>query len=101
MGREKAGSPRLFYCSTPCTCAFISGGDLLTHVHIAGLKQRIIPGVHPEADNYVDGFRGLKLIGYRGAVSIEAGYPKDTSDDQKKKLLAHAAALVRRQWDEA
>ncbi|MFC1765698.1 sugar phosphate isomerase/epimerase family protein [Planctomycetota bacterium] len=31
--------------------AFISGGDLLTHVHIAGLKQRIIPGVHPEADN--------------------------------------------------
>ena len=43
--------------------AFICAGDLLSHVHIAGLKQRIIPGVHPEADNYVDGFKGLKLIG--------------------------------------
>ena len=34
--------------------AFICAGKLLTHVHIAGLKQRIIPGVNPEADIYVD-----------------------------------------------
>ena len=30
--------------------AFICAGKLLTHVHIAGLRERIIPGVHPEAD---------------------------------------------------
>lgn len=81
--------------------AFLSAGSALKHVHIASRKTRKIPGVDREADNYVDGFKGLKLIGYRGAVSIEAGYPKDTSDDQKKHLLARAAALMRTQWDQA
>ena len=81
--------------------AFISAGASLKHVHIASRKNRKIPGTDGDADNYVDGFKGLKLIGYRGAVSIEAGYPKDTPDDQKKKLLGQAAALIRRQWAEA
>ena len=63
--------------------AFISGGKLLTHVHIAGLKERIIPGVHPDADNYVDRFMGLKLIGYRVAVSFEGGWPKNPADPKK------------------
>jgi sugar phosphate isomerase/epimerase len=81
--------------------AFISAGTYLKHVHIASRKTRKIPGVDGEADNYVDGFKGLKLIGYRGAVSIEAGYPKDTPDEQKKQLLARAAALMRTQWDQA
>ncbi len=81
--------------------AFISAGAYLKHVHIASRKTRKIPGVDGEADNYVNGFKGLKLIGYRGAISIEAGYPKDTPDDQKKKLLAHAAVLIRNQWNEA
>jgi sugar phosphate isomerase/epimerase len=81
--------------------AFISGGPWLKHVHIASRKTRRIPGVDGDADTYIDGFKGLKLIGYRGAVSIEAGYPKDTPDEQKKTLLANASALIRRQWDEA
>lgn len=81
--------------------AFVSAGAYLKHVHIASRKTRKIPGVDGEADNYVNGFKGLKLIGYRGAVSIEAGYPKDTPDDPKKKLLAQAAALIRKQWKEA
>ncbi len=81
--------------------AFISAGAYLKHVHIASRKNRKIPGTDGDADNYVDGFKGLKLIGYRGAVSIEAGYPKDSPDDQKKKLLAQAAALIRNQWNEA
>lgn len=81
--------------------AFISAGMFLKHVHIASRKTRKIPGVDREADTYVDGFKGLKLIGYRGAVSIEAGYPKDTPDEQKKQLLARAAALMRTQWDQA
>jgi len=81
--------------------AFLSAGNYLKHVHIASRKTRKIPGTDGAADNYVDGFKGLKLTGYRGAVSIEAGYPKDTSDDQKKHLLAQAATLMRTQWDQA
>jgi len=81
--------------------AFISAGAYLKHVHIASRKTRKIPGVDGAADHYVAGFRGLKLIGYRGAVSIEAGYPKDAADEQKKVVLAQAAALIRSQWTEA
>lgn len=85
--------------------AFISGGKLLKHVHIAGLKERIIPGVHPEADNYVDGFKGLKLIGYRGAVSFEGGWPKNPADpkkeipqEEKTKLIRNMVSFLREQW---
>jgi sugar phosphate isomerase/epimerase len=85
--------------------AFICAGKLLTHVHIAGLKERIIPGVHPEADQYVDGFKGLKLIGYRGAVSFEGGWPRNAADpkkeisqEEKTKLILNMVKLLREQW---
>ena len=85
--------------------AFICAGKLLSHVHIAGLKKRIIPGVHPEADQYVDGFKGLKLVGYRGAVSFEGGWPKDPADpeksispEEKTKLILNMVKLLREQW---
>lgn len=88
--------------------AFICAGKLLSHVHIAGLKERIIPGVHPEADQYVDGFKGLKLIGYRGAVSFEGGWPKDPADpkksipqEEKTKLILNMVRLLREQWEMA
>ena len=88
--------------------AFISGGKLLKHVHIAGMKERIVPGIHPEADNYVDGFKGLKLIGYRGAVSMECGWPKDPADpkkdvpqEEKVKLILNMVKLLREQWAQA
>ncbi|HNQ90073.1 MAG TPA: sugar phosphate isomerase/epimerase [Verrucomicrobiota bacterium] len=85
--------------------AFICAGKLLSHVHIAGLKERIIPGVHPEADQYVDGFKGLKLIGYRGAVSFEGGWPKNPADskkeipqEEKTRLIRNMVKLLREQW---
>ncbi len=85
--------------------AFLCAGKLLTHVHIAGLRERIIPGVHPEADNYVDGFKGLKLIGYRGAVSFEGGWPKDPAEpkrelppEEKTQLIRNMVRLLREQW---
>ena len=85
--------------------AFICAGKLLSHVHIAGLKERIIPGVHPEADLYVDGFKGLKLIGYRGAVSFEGGWPKNPADpkkgipqEEKTKLILNMVKMLREQW---
>jgi sugar phosphate isomerase/epimerase len=85
--------------------AFICAGKLLSHVHIAGLKERIIPGVHPEADQYVDGFKGLKMIGYRGAISFEGGWPRDPADpkksipqEEKTRLILNMVKLVREQW---
>ncbi len=85
--------------------AFISGGKLLKHVHIAGLKKRIIPGVFPEVDNYVDGFKGLKLLGYRGAVSFEGGWPKDPANPKKSvsekeriRLIKNMVKLLKDQW---
>ena len=85
--------------------AFICAGNLLKHVHIAGLKERIVPGVYPEADNYVDGFKGLKFIGYRGAVSMECGWPKNQADpkkgipqEEKTKLILNMVKLLREQW---
>ncbi|MDD4102623.1 MAG: sugar phosphate isomerase/epimerase [Kiritimatiellae bacterium] len=85
--------------------AFICAGKLLTHVHVAGLKERIIPGVHAEADNYVDGFKGLKLLGYRGAVSFEGGMPKNPADPKKEvpqeeqiRLIRNMVTMLREQW---
>ncbi len=88
--------------------AFICAGKLLSHVHIAGLKQRIIPGVFAEADYYVDGFKGLKLIGYRGAISFEGGWPKnpeepkkDLPQEEKTKLIRNMVKLLQEQWEMA
>lgn len=88
--------------------AFISAGDLLTHVHIAGLKERIIPGIHPEHDNYIDGFKGLKLIGYQGAISFEGGWPRDPANPKKKlteaeriRLIHNMVKLLKEQWEMA
>ncbi len=75
--------------------AFLSAGKLLSHVHIASLKGRQIPGVDGSADNYTDGFKGLKLLGYRGAVSLEGGFPKDSD---RKQLILNMVKLLREQW---
>ena len=74
---------------------FAGAGKLLTHVHIASLRKRQIPGVDGDADNYVAGFKGLKFIGYQGAVSLEGGVPKDAN---KEELLANMVKLLREQW---
>lgn len=78
--------------------AFISGGDYLHHVHMASRKRRKIPGMDP-GDNYVLGFKGLKVIGYQDYVSLECGGPKKQSD--RKKALAKAVKLMREDWEKA
>jgi sugar phosphate isomerase/epimerase len=75
--------------------AFISAGPLLAHVHIASLRNRQVPGTDGDADTDVDGFKGLKLIGYQGAVSMEAGVPKGGN---KEELLKKMCDLLREQW---
>ena len=91
--------------------AFLSAGALLKHVHIASLRNRRIPGTDGEADDYTDGFTGLKMIGYRGPVSFECGYPtkgKDAngkdiqlSTEEKIAVVLKARDLLREQWARA
>ncbi len=75
--------------------AFISAAKYLHHVHMASRKTRNIPG-EDEGDNYVEGFKGLKIIGYQDFVSFECGCKGD-----RKKVIAAAAKMLREQWDSA
>ncbi len=53
----------------------------------------------------MDGFKGLKLLGYRGAVSFEGGWPKNPADakkeipeEEKIRLIRNMVKLLREQW---
>lgn len=76
--------------------AFMSAGDYLQHVHIASRKRRLTPGEDGEADNYVEGFRALKKIGYDKYVSFECGCEGD-----RAVVIPAALELLRAQWEEA
>jgi len=55
-----------------------------------------MPGEDGEADNYVNGFKGLKMLGYNKYVSFECGAQGD-----RAKVVPAALALLRKQWEEA
>jgi sugar phosphate isomerase/epimerase len=76
--------------------AFISGGKYLQHVHVASRKRRSMPGEDGDADNYVDGFKGLKMIGYDKYVSFECGAQGD-----RNIVVPAAVELLRKHWEEA
>ncbi|MDD3900550.1 MAG: TIM barrel protein [Dysgonamonadaceae bacterium] len=76
--------------------AFISAGKYLQHVHVASRKRRSMPGEDGEADNYVNGFKGLKMIGYDKYVSFECGCQGD-----RNIVVPAALELLRNQWKEA
>jgi sugar phosphate isomerase/epimerase len=75
--------------------AFISGQKYLNHVHIASRKSRNTPG-EDEGDNYITGFKALKMINYQHFVSFECGTKGD-----KKVVIPAALKLLREQWDQA
>ena len=76
--------------------AFISAGEYLQHVHVASRKRRSMPGEDGEADNYVNGFKGLKMLGYNKYVSFECGAQGD-----RAVVVPAALELLRKQWEEA
>ena len=76
--------------------AFIAATDYLQHVHVASRKRRSMPGEDGVADNYVDGFKGLKEIGYDKYVSFECGCQGD-----RNVVVPEALQLLREQWKEA
>ncbi len=72
--------------------AFVAAGKYLQHVHCASRKDRKMPG-EDEGDNYVDGMKGLKYIGYQNFISLECGCKGD-----RLKAIPAAAKLLRDQW---
>jgi sugar phosphate isomerase/epimerase len=73
--------------------AFISAGPLLHHVHLASTKRNL-PG--QDERSFVDGFRGLKRIGYRDFMSLECGMIGD-----KEVEIPKSFKFLREQWEQA
>lgn len=77
--------------------AFMSAGaEYLQHVHVASRGRRSMPGEDCEKDNYIDGMRALKEIGYQHYVSFECG-----SQGPREQTVPAAVALLREQWKKA
>lgn len=76
--------------------AFLAAGKHLQHVHMASRKRRSMPGEDGEADNYVNGFKGLKMLGYDKYVSFECG-----CQGERAVVVPAALELLRKQWEEA
>jgi sugar phosphate isomerase/epimerase len=73
--------------------AFLSGGKYMRHVHLAS-RKRILPG--QDERSFVDGFRGLKMIGYQDYCSLECGCKGDANVEIPK-----AFRFLEKQWKEA
>lgn len=76
--------------------AFMTGGKRLYHVHLATGKKRYLPGMEPHS--YVEGFTGLKKMGYQYYCSLECGAPKGSNWDEE---IPKAFDYLRKQWEEA
>jgi len=73
--------------------AFISAGSNLHHVHLAS-RTRVLPG--QDDRSFVEGFRGLKWIGYHDYCSLECGVRGDRAVEIPKSM-----AFLREQWAQA
>lgn len=77
--------------------AFMAAGTkYLRHVHIASRGRRLMPGEDGDKDDYREGMRALKEMGYQGHISFECGCEGD-----RATVLPAAIALLRKQWEEA
>jgi sugar phosphate isomerase/epimerase len=75
--------------------AFLSAGSYLHHVHLAS-RERVLPG--QDDRSFVNGFRGLKLIGYQDYCSFECGC-RDQLD--RNEEIPKSLAFLREQWAQA
>ena len=73
--------------------AFMAAGQYLQHVHVASRGNRKMPGEDGELDNYLEGMRALKQLGYDKYISFECG----TNGDRNVTVPA-AVELLRAQW---
>lgn len=77
--------------------ALLSGGKYLEHVHIASRKRRSMPIEDGDADNYIEGFKALKMLDYDKYVSYECGLK---SEDRAATVRA-SVQMLRDQWEKA
>jgi len=73
--------------------AFISGGSYVHHAHLAS-RIRVLPG--QDERQFVDGFRGLKWIGFQDFCSFECGVRGNREEEIPKSM-----AFLRDQWAKA
>lgn len=73
-----------------------AGPEYLQHVHVASRGRRSMPGEDGEKDNYIDGMRALKEMGYQHYVSFECG-----SQGDRAQTIPAAVELLREQWKKA
>ncbi|MEG1649216.1 MAG: sugar phosphate isomerase/epimerase family protein [Rikenellaceae bacterium] len=73
-----------------------AGKEYLQHIHIASRARRCMPGEDGEVDNYINGFKALKEVGYDKFVSFECG-----SKGDKAVTVPAAIELLRAQWKKA
>jgi len=83
----------MYFEETSDQGAFLSGGKYLRHVHLGSIKRKL-PG--QDARSFVDGFVGLKRIGYQGCVSLECGCIGDKNVEIPKSFR-----FLEKQWAEA
>ena len=76
--------------------AIESGGEFLNHFHIASRKTRYLPGTDGPADNYIEGFKKLKKIRYKGYISFDCGVRGN-----KNILVPESISFLRCQWQSA
>lgn len=76
--------------------AFLSAGEYLQHVHVASRKRRSMPSEDGDADNYIEGFKALKMLGYDKYVSYECGCKGD-----RNIVVPESVKLLRDQWEKA
>lgn len=76
--------------------ALLSAGKYLQHVHVASRKRRSMPGEDGDADNYIEGFKALKVLGYDKYVSYECGCQGD-----RNIILPDSVKLLREQWEKS
>lgn len=81
---------------TNLTGAMLSGGQYIKQVHLAS-RIRTLPGEESEdAHVFLEGFRGLKMIGYQKFCSFESGKPGTYEQGVIKSM-----AFLRDIWDQA
>jgi sugar phosphate isomerase/epimerase len=73
--------------------AFISGGKYIHHVHLAS-RKRNLPG--QDERSFIDGFKGLKYIGYQDFCSLECGV-----QGNRETEIPKAVRFLREQWEMA
>lgn len=71
--------------------ALLSAGGFLQHIHLATTEGRRLPGQEPR--DFIQGFRGLKMIGFHKFCSLECQVQGD-----RDAAIPESAKFLRKQW---